>query len=77
MTPIMSAVIHTPTTPTSATGAVASKRNDLSPSANGPPVAGDKILKTLESVAGALEESSKLSQNPTLTQISGQKNKKQ
>ena len=75
--PIMSAVIHTPTTPTSANGAGAPKRKNLSPSANGPPVAEDKILKTSESVAGALEKSSKLSQNPTLTQISGQKNKKQ
>ena len=77
MIPIMSAVTHTPTTPTSANGAGAAKRKNLSPSANGPPVAEDKILKTLESVAGALDESSKLSQNPPLTQFSGQKNKQQ
>ena len=77
MIPIMSAVIPAPTTPASVNGAGASKRKVLSPSVNGPPVAGDKILKTLESVAKALDESSKLSQNPPLTQISGQKNKQQ
>ena len=77
MIPIMSAVIPAPTTPASVNGAGASKRKVLSPSVNGPPVAEDKILKTLESVAKALDESSKLSQNPPLTQISGQKNKQQ
>ena len=100
MTPIMSAVIHTPTTPIRSTCNVgASKRKDLSPSVNVPPVAGDNSLRTLESAAvtlpaiaplqnsnilsspiktvGALDVSTKLSQNPTLTQISGQKKKKQ
>ena len=48
-TPTISEVSPTPTTPTNTIGAVASKRKNLSPSANGPPVAGDKFSKTSES----------------------------
>ena len=69
-TPIMSGVIPTPTTPINSTvNTAASKRKELSPSVNGPPVAEDKILKTMESatvtlLAPSLLQNSNISTSP-------------
>ena len=69
-TPIMSGVIPTPTTPINSTVTTAvSKRKDLSPSVNGPPVAEDKCLKTMESVAVTLLAPSLLLQNSNISTI--------